>query len=736
MAKQKTLFEQLKSSEQQDSESEISGFSSKSLRIFGLISIVILIGFMFPNQRAINENGEDVRQVNTGVLWMNESIKAEFPFSILRPESEIEADKKVILSSTPYVSTEYAMAKAEADKNLVALIDACDGNSVNTQSELSDKIKTVLEAMPMQAKSTISQLLSKNKNEILNEFYEKKPLISINGSYLTDTVYIRTGTRVDIPMSKSFFSDSIQLDKYIGNLFGDRLQMQLMEKVESMLFELMIPRYVISKELSQELKQGRLTSIPTTLGIVRAGEILIRKGERFDRLSALKVQSYVNNRTNTDTNSYSWLILIGSIGHAFLILSMMVLYVYFIRPAIYANQQQLFGLFGIILVAPVLAWITVYVNSLYPMEYGVIVPALSMLIAIVFDSRTAFYSTVVMALLIAGVRGSDYSVGLAMMIGGMVAAYSVRDIQSRTQIFASIAYVFLGISLSILSVGAERSLGWNEMLPQLIVAGINAVFSPIFTFAVLYVLERVFPVTTDLKLDEYDSLEHPLLIEMNEKAPGTFQHTMTIARLAESAALSIHANALLAKVGALYHDIGKIPKSEYFVENQINIDNKHDHLSPKKSASIIKEHVIDGIELAREYKLPQRIIDFIPMHHGTMLVKHFYAKALEKSQTGEGPTIVNEDDYRYIGPKPNTRETGILMLADAAEAIVRLQQAESKEDIETILDGLVNERMLDGQFDECPLTMAEINEIKESFVKNLLGMRHHRVSYKEIPEQS
>jgi putative nucleotidyltransferase with HDIG domain len=270
----------------------------------------------------------------------------------------------------------------------------------------------------------------------------------------------------------------------------------------------------------------------------------------------------------------------------------------------------------------------------------------------------------------------------------------------------------------------------------LIVAGINAVFSPIFTFAVLYVLERVFPVTTDLKLDEYDSLEHPLLIEMNEKAPGTFQHTMTIARLAESAALSIHANALLAKVGALYHDIGKIPKSEYFVENQINIDNKHDHLSPKKSASIIKEHVTDGIELAREYKLPQRIIDFIPMHHGTMLVKHFYAKALEKSQTGEGPTIVNEDDYRYIGPKPNTRETGILMLADAAEAIVRLQQAESKEDIETILDGLVNERMLDGQFDECPLTMAEINEIKESFVKNLLGMRHHRVSYKEIPEQS
>jgi putative nucleotidyltransferase with HDIG domain len=327
-------------------------------------------------------------------------------------------------------------------------------------------------------------------------------------------------------------------------------------------------------------------------------------------------------------------------------------------------------------------------NSSYPLEYAVIVPALSMLIAILFDSRTAFYSTVVMSLLIAGVRGSDYSVGLAMMIGGMVAAYSVRDIQARTQLFASITYVFIGMSVSIASIGAERSLSWNEMYPQLIVAGINAVFSPIFTFGVLYLIERVFPVTTDLKIDEYDSLEHPLLMEMNEKAPGTFQHTMTIARLAESAAHAIHANALLAKVGSLYHDIGKIPKAEYYVENQINIDNKH-----------------------------------------------FYAKAIELSQNGEGPTIVKEEDYRYTGPKPNSKETGILMLADAAEAVVRLNNAETKEDIEVILQGIINDRMLDGQLDECPLTIAEINEIKESFIKNLLGMRHHRITYKEIPDK-
>jgi putative nucleotidyltransferase with HDIG domain len=734
MAKQKTLFEQLKSAEHQESVIEKSLFSNRGVRIAFMIIIMILTGLMFPNQRAINENGEDVRQVNIGVLWMNETIKAEFPFAIIRPESEIELEKEKVLKSTPIICLNIDNAVSEAEAKLSALLQMCEGKL--QESGILNEIvtKNILE-FPQQKRAMIGQIVQKYREELISSYYEKRPLVSVAISSLSDTVFIRKSKGIDMPMLKSAFSDTTLMRGQLSELFADKLQMQEVEKVVSALIEILKPKYEVSKSLTQETKSNRLASIPLTLGIVRAGEVLIRKGERFDRLSALKVQSYVSNRGNSDTSTYSWSILLGSIGHSFLIFSMMILYLFFIRPVIFAHHQQLYGLLGIVLIAPIFSWMTVFMNSSYPLEYAVIVPALSMLIAILFDSRTAFYSTVVMSLLIAGVRGSDYSVGLAMMIGGMVAAYSVRDIQARTQLFTSITYVFIGMSVSIASIGAERSLSWNEMYPQLIVAGINAVFSPIFTFGVLYLIERVFPVTTDLKIDEYDSLEHPLLMEMNEKAPGTFQHTMTIARLAESAAHAIHANALLAKVGALYHDIGKIPKAEYYVENQINIDNKHNHLPPTKSASIIKEHVHDGIELAREYKLPQRIIDFIPMHHGTMLVKHFYAKAIELSQNGEGPTIVKEEDYRYMGPKPNTKETGILMLADAAEAVVRLNNAETKEDIEVILQGIINDRMLDGQLDECPLTIAEINEIKESFIKNLLGMRHHRITYKEIPDK-
>ena len=548
MAKQRTLFEQLKSTEQHDSISLQSPLSSLGMRISIIFICVVLTGLMFPNQSAINENGEDVRQVNSGVLWMNESIKADFPFAIARPESEIEQERASVLANTPMVCQESLDSRTEAEAKLSALLQICDGKLQESGlfSEISSKTIADLSA---QTKEVIVQVLTMYRNEIISTYYERRPLISGTLSTLPDTVFIRHTASADIPMLKQRCSDTLIMRNQLIGLLGDKLQMREAEKVVNVLIGMFKPRYEISKVLSQELKENRLSSIPRTLGIVRAGEMLIRKGERFDRMSSLKVQSYVRNRANTENSVFSWLIFIGGLGHSFLIFSMLMLYLYFIRPVIFVNHQQLFGLLGIIMIAPFMSWLTVLLNSSYPLEFGVIVPALSMLIAIVYDSRTAFYSTVVMSLLIAGVRGSDYSVGLSMMIAGMVAAYSVRDIQARTQLFSSILYVFLGMSLSIASIGAERSLSWIEMYPQFMVAGINAVFSPIVTFGVLYVIERIFPVTTDLKIDEYDTLEHPLLLEMNEKAPGTFQHTMTIARLVESAAHAIHANALLAVVG-------------------------------------------------------------------------------------------------------------------------------------------------------------------------------------------
>jgi putative nucleotidyltransferase with HDIG domain len=260
-------------------------------------------------------------------------------------------------------------------------------------------------------------------------------------------------------------------------------------------------------------------------------------------------------------------------------------------------------------------------------------------------------------------------------------------------------------------------------------AAINATLSPVLTFACILLIENVFGVATDLKLLEYDNLNHPLLRALADKAPGTYQHTLTIARLAESAAAAVGANALLAKVGALYHDVGKIAKAEYFVENQMGMLNKHDKIKPEMSARIIRNHVLDGIELAREYHLPQRIIDFIPMHHGTTHIKYFFDKAQEANPD------VRPDEFRYPGPLPHSRETAIVMLADGVEATTRSLPNPTPKAIEETIDRAIKKRFTEGQLDQCELTLADLDKIKHAFIKNLIGMSHPRIQYKpDVPE--
>ena len=218
--------------------------------------------------------------------------------------------------------------------------------------------------------------------------------------------------------------------------------------------------------------------------------------------------------------------------------------------------------------------------------------------------------------------------------------------------------------------------------------------------------------------------------KMNEIALGTYQHTMNVANLAERCAIEIGANPLLTRVGAIFHDIGKIAKPEYFTENQKEIRNKLELMSPKKAAEIVKQHVSDGIALGKQYKIPNRILDFIPMHHGTSLIKHFYAKALEEAGPNEK---VLENDFRYPGPKPKSKETAILMICDSSEAISKVQNL-TQEEIMDMLKKNIYEKFTDGQFSESHLTFNDLVKIEDTVSKNLMGI-HQRTQYKEIPDQ-
>jgi putative nucleotidyltransferase with HDIG domain len=264
-------------------------------------------------------------------------------------------------------------------------------------------------------------------------------------------------------------------------------------------------------------------------------------------------------------------------------------------------------------------------------------------------------------------------------------------------------------------------------------AAINAIVSPVLTYASLIVFERFFHVTTDLTLLEFSDLNHPLLQELSHKAPGTFHHSVNLATLAESAAEAVDANPILARVGAYFHDIGKLGRPSAYVENQLTSSGKMEKMSPLTHARLIASHVKEGIELAGQKRLPDTVIDFIPMHHGTTQIGFFYTQALKRRNKTEE---LNPNDFRYPGPKPQTKETGIVMLADAVEAATRAIEEPTVQKIEERVDAMIKARFMEGELDECDLTLRDLSKIRSSFVKILSGIHHARLQYPEQPSIS
>jgi len=405
-------------------------------------------------------------------------------------------------------------------------------------------------------------------------------------------------------------------------------------------------------------------------------------------------------------------------------------YLMLFRKRIFYDNNKLIL---IALIFVFVAFTTFLVNQVKvqaPIHLLIFLPAASMLITIIFDSRMGFYSTVVLALIVGALRGNDYTFATMNMIAGGLSVYTVRDIKNRSQIFRSFLIILLGYTASIIAFGLERFAPVDSMLIEFAFAGSNALISPALTYGLLIFFEKMFHITTDLTLLELSNYDRPLLKDLARKAPGTFNHSMTMGTMSETAAESIGANPLLARVGAYYHDIGKTITPQNYVENQLDNQNVHENLTPEESAQLIVSHVEEGIQLAKDNNLPQEIIDFIPMHHGTMTMTYFYERA--KKLYGEDKVKI--DDYRYPGPKPNSKEAAIIMLADGCESAVRSIEEPDSEKVENVIDGIFNSRIDDGQIDDSPVTYSDITKMKETFLSILLGQHHRRIRYPKQEE--
>lgn len=700
-----------------------------------LLIVLITIGvstffhiFRFSNREDISSYA-----VQLGSIWPHKTLVAEYSFPIYKNwttyQKEIEKAKEKVLPV--FISIE------NSNEAFLRRFDSLYQKFLNTNFSES----TFDEVAPNFPFRSFFTLQSPEK---FNEIQRAKALTLKFATNVLSKGLIDVGlknvrsTEISV-VSKSSNTERIVPKRYLYDKerFVDDLRNNLFQGFKTEVVEFfvelstraMVYSLVFSNDLTQRRIQLAELSVPKTIGYVKAGEVIVEKGKILTEDILLKLQSYERVRLLGKGERSNWLMVLGSFFTTLAIYLIIFIYIIILRKRIFADDFQ-FGLINAcFLLIGFLSWLSVVVTTEIPLRFLIFLPSISILIAIVFDSRTAFYSTVTFAMLVASIRGNDFETAVALMLAGVIGAYSVRDIQSRTQMFRSMVFVEIGIIIPLIAFHLQKATSFASLIESVGLASLNSILSPIVSYGLLFIIEKISNITTDLKLKEFDDVNHPLLKKLSQNAPGTYQHTLAMALLAESCAEAIGANRLLTRVGAYFHDIGKLYKPEYFVENQIDFENKHEFISAKRSAELIREHVTKGIELAKEYNLPSRIIDFIPMHHGTSLIKHFYAKALEDSQ-GE---LIDETEFRYPGPKPNSKETTIVMICDSAEAMSRLH-FKSKEELSASIEKMIMDKLVDGQFDESDISVKDLKTIQEVCVRLLYGIIHTRVEYKEIPD--
>ncbi len=348
-----------------------------------------------------------------------------------------------------------------------------------------------------------------------------------------------------------------------------------------------------------------------------------------------------------------------------------------------------------------------------------------MLVTLLFNNlEISLLMTLATSVSLASILGSSFQVGLLALISGILSSILIVGSRKRTTIIR--AGFMVGVAQVVCLIFIDRF--WIGLTQRYLMLFLNGIVSSIILLGILPVFEYLFKTITNISLLELADFNHPLLQRMILEAPGTYHHSLVVGNLSESACNAVGANALLARIGAYYHDIGKLPKAEYFSENQNINESKHDRLSPTMSKLIIMNHVKEGVELAKKYKLNPALIDFMLQHHGKSLVYYFYRQALESLEEDQE---VKEEGFRYPGPKPNTKETAIVLLADSVEAATRALRDPSPAKIEEVVHKIINNKFIDGQLDECDLTLKDLEKISEIFIRILSGIYRARVAYPE-----
>ncbi|MFT4781450.1 MAG: putative nucleotidyltransferase with HDIG domain [Psychroserpens sp.] len=665
-------------------------------KVLLFFSTTFLIVYLFP------KSGKFRYDFDKGKPWQSESLLAPFDFAIKKSSEEIEQEQiEVSESSAVYF---------DIDKSVQS--NVIDLYSENFKSSFADSIVANNINLFNAGESAINAIYEFG---VLDENYE----------YSASTTIILLDDQTQY--GETQFSNLTKLDGF-RLVIENELNINGLSKFEaafvSVFFDIIKPNLKLNLSLTQNALDEKLESISSVRGSIEKGTLIISKGEivegnKYDVLKSLETEyeSQVWNESNYNLIIFAYSLLVS------LALLMLLLFLRKYRMEVFLDNTKVTFIFFNILLMILLTTLVINYNSIY--VYVVPLCILPLVLKAFFDARLGLFAHVLTVLLLGFIVPNSYEYMFLQIIAGIVTILTVSELYKRANLFISVGQITLIYIIAYFAFFVIQEGDISNLDPSTFGLFVLCGLATLFVQPLIYIYEKVFGLVSDVSLLELSDTNTKLLKELSNKAPGTFHHSLNVANLAEASANEVGANAMLIRVGALYHDVGKMKNPTYFTENQATGINPHDELSPRESAKIIIDHVLDGIEIAKKNNLPDRVIDFIRTHHGTSLVYYFYRK--EKDLIED----TNQDDFRYPGTQPYSKETAILMMCDSVEAASKSLKEPTSTKIDKLVETIIDKQMEDGQFLNANITFKEIQSIKKVLKTKLANIFHLRIEYPE-----
>ena len=677
--------------------------------IFTFLVTAVLLFLIMPGEQKFKY------EYQKGFPWNHENLVAPFDFAIQKTTAEIEQEKEELLGSVvPYFTFDTTLSVAKVNQlhnDLQLLADSTQTINQNILTDVENELRNIysIGILPRTA-DTFSEL--SGKTELKKRTGNMVTRIQIEKIYSEKTAYNTFNNKIREMAQKqpgqAGFLLNLQPEKYI------------------------VPNLEYDENTTQKEIEEITRNISTTRGMVQTGERIILQGEivndeKFMVLESLKV-SYESER-GEGINRYMISIGKGTLIVVFMVLLFTFLYIY--RFDI-LNQFRKLSFLLLFLVS--IVFLTLLINS-FPNLHIYLVPfaIFPIVVRTFFDSRTAIFTLLIATILTGFYAPNNYEFVLLQLTAGVVAVFSLNRMHRRghlimAAIWVLLTYSLVYISLELIYEGSFLSIDYKTMrwfaLGSLLI---------LLVYPLVFIFEKIFGFVSDVTLIELSDTNQPVLRKLAEEAPGTFQHSMQIANLAEEIILKIGGNPFLVRAGSLYHDIGKIARPEFFIENQAMGINPHDKMNHLKSAEIIIDHVKNGVKMARRYKLPEALIEFIATHHGTTKAQYFYLKHQEDNPKEK----MDENSFIYPGPLPKTKEAAVVMIIDGIEAASRSLKEKTMENLKELIYKMIDQKIRDRQLEQSDLTFRDITIIKETLLNKLINIYHVRIEYpKEKENQS